>query len=107
MKKYKISDMVNGWFVGNFEPSLLKTDKCELALKKYKKGIKEKKHYHLLADEITLIVEGKARINNEIFKKGDIAYISKSEVAEFETLEETTTVVFKSASIKGDKYIIQ
>ena len=38
MKTAKLEDMVKGWFVGNFEPSLLKTNDVEVAVKSYKKG---------------------------------------------------------------------
>ena len=38
MKKAKLSDMKGGWFIGNFEPSLYKTNDCEVAVKTYKKG---------------------------------------------------------------------
>ena len=36
MKKNKLSEMIGGWFIGNFEPSLLKTNYVEVAVKKYK-----------------------------------------------------------------------
>ena len=34
----KLEDMTRGWFVGNFTPSLLKTNDVEVAIQKYKKG---------------------------------------------------------------------
>ena len=46
MKIANLNDMIKGWFVGNFEPSLYKTNDCEAAVKKYKKGDKEQKHFH-------------------------------------------------------------
>ena len=42
MKVEKLSNMKGGWFIGNFEPSLFKTNECEVAVKSYKKGDKEK-----------------------------------------------------------------
>ena len=33
MKTAKLVDMVKGWFIGNFEPTLLKTNDCEVAAK--------------------------------------------------------------------------
>ena len=43
MKEAKLNDMVRGWFVGNFTPTLYKTNDCEVAYKTYNKGDKEQK----------------------------------------------------------------
>ena len=51
MKVGKLSDMKGGWFIGNFEPSLFKTNNCEVAIKHYKKGDYESAHYHKIATE--------------------------------------------------------
>ena len=36
MKKYKLSEFKDGWIVGNFEPSILKTKDFEVAIVKVK-----------------------------------------------------------------------
>ena len=41
MKTAKLEDMIKGWFVGNFEPTLLKTNDVEVAVKSYNKGYYE------------------------------------------------------------------
>ena len=66
MKKYSLSDMKGGWFVGNFDPAIIKTSSCEAACKRYKKGDREKKHLHKEAKEITLIAQGKAQMNGGV-----------------------------------------
>ena len=38
MKRARIEDMVKGWFIGHFEPSLLKTDQFEVGLLQRSKG---------------------------------------------------------------------
>ena len=38
MKTAKIADMKRGWFIGNFEPSLFKTNDVEVAVKQYRTG---------------------------------------------------------------------
>lgn len=105
MKKYRLDEMTNGWFVGDFEPSIIKTKSCEVAIKTYKKGHLEKKHFHKESYEITCIIKGVARINSEKYHAGDLILIDPYEKAEFEALENVITVVFKSKSIKGDKYL--
>ena len=38
MKKFKMSDMKGGWFVGDFEPSVLRTKNFEVGYHTHKKG---------------------------------------------------------------------
>ena len=38
MKTEKLSNMVRGWFVGDFEPSVYRTNAVEAAVKSYKAG---------------------------------------------------------------------
>ena len=51
MKTARLNDMIKGWFVGNFEPTLYRTNDCEVAVKRYLKGDCEKKHHHKIATE--------------------------------------------------------
>ena len=104
MIKRNISEMTLGWFVGDFSPSILQTDKFEVAYKDYKEGDFEEKHVHKIAKEITLIVKGKARMNGEIYSTGDIILLNPGEPTDFEALEDTSTVVVKTPSVTNDKY---
>lgn len=105
MKTAKLEDMIKGWFVGNFEPTLLKTNDVEVAVKEYKKGDYEAKHYHKIATEITVITQGRVKMNGIEYKKGDIIVMEPSETTDFEALEENTTnVVVKLPGANNDKY---
>lgn len=104
MKKYRLEKFIGGWFIGDFKPSLIRTKDFEVAIKKYKKGDKEKAHVHKIADEFTIATVGSFKINGKVFKTGDIAWIKKGEIAEFEALEDTTNTVVKIPSVIGDKY---
>ena len=75
MKVDKLKNFTKGWVVGNFEPSLLKTDDFEVAVKYYKAGDYEEKHYHKVATEITIIAEGSVRMNGELYSKGSVITI--------------------------------
>ncbi|NBL00057.1 MAG: hypothetical protein EOM50_19015, partial [Erysipelotrichia bacterium] len=79
MKVAKLEDMVKGWFIGNFDPTLIKTNDVEVAVKEYKKGDYEEKHYHKIATEITVIVTGKVKMNGVEYSKGDIIVIEPNE----------------------------
>lgn len=105
MKTAKLEDMIKGWFVGNFEPTLLKTNDVEVAVKEYKKGDKEEKHYHKLATEITVIVSGKVKMNGVVYSKGDIIVIEPNEATDFEALEDTVNTVVKLPGANDDKYL--
>ena len=105
MKHDRLEKMVKGWFVGSFEPSILSTKSCEVAVKKYKAGEKEEAHYHKIATEITLILGGEVLMNGKKWIDGDIIKISPGEVTDFEAITNTTTVVVKVPSISNDKYL--
>ena len=97
--------MVNGWFVGNFNPSILKNTDTEVAIKKYNKGDTESSHYHKIATEITVILDGSVSMNGEKYSDGDIVKINPGVSTNFEALTDVTTVVVKYPGTINDKYI--
>ncbi len=105
MKTAKLDDMIKGWFVGNFEPTLLKTNDVEVAVKEYKKGDYEDMHYHKIATEITVIVSGKVKMNGVEYSKGDIIVTKPNEATDFEVLEDTVNTVVKYPGVNDDKYL--
>jgi quercetin dioxygenase-like cupin family protein len=107
MKVEKLAQMKGGWFIGNFEPSLLITDDFEVAFKAYKKGDKEPKHFHRIAKEYTLIASGKAKMNGVEYVSGDIIIVEPNEATDFEAITDVSTVVVKTPSVKNDKFISQ
>lgn len=102
--KSNLKDMTKGWFVGNFNPTLYKTNDVEVAVKEYKKGDYESRHYHKIATEITVIISGKVRMNDDILKSGDIIIIPPYLSTDFEVLEDTKTTVTKIPGANDDKY---
>jgi quercetin dioxygenase-like cupin family protein len=98
--------MIKGWFIGNFEPSLLKTNNVEVAVKEYKKGDCEARHYHKIATEITVIISGRVRMNGSEYAKGDIIVIEPGDATDFEALEDTVNAVVKYPGANNDKYIV-
>lgn len=104
MKTFRLSDMTKGWFVGDFDPCAFRTDAAEVAVKTYEAGTVEKRHVHKVAPEITLVLHGRARMNDDIHEAGTIVLIEPGESTDFEALTDVTTVVVKVPSVKGDKY---
>ena len=105
MKKFLLSDMTKGWFLGDFSPTLIKTKDVEVGVKQYQKGDYEARHHHKVATEITVIILGEVRMNGELYKAGDILMIEPGESTDFEVLEDTTTVVVKHPGAQNDKYM--
>jgi len=106
MKIYKLKNFTRGWLVGDFKPSVIRTKKFEAAVMFYKKGRRDPAHKHLRAEEITVIISGKYKMNNKILKPGDIVLLKRGEAAEFYCVNAGQTVVIKSPSVIGDKYLI-
>jgi len=105
MKTEKLENMKGGWFIGNFNPSLLKTNDCEVAVKSYKKGDYEESHYHKIATEYTAIITGCVKMNGVEYRAGDIVVMEPSESTDFESLEDgTTNVVVKIPGANDDKF---
>ena len=106
MKINKLNQMFRGWVVGNFDPSLYKTDDVEVAVKNYKKGDYEPKHYHKIATEITIICKGRVLMNNELYEEGDIITIEPNEETDFRALNDVITTVIQLPCTKDDKYMV-
>jgi quercetin dioxygenase-like cupin family protein len=104
MKRYRLTDMVGGWMVGDFEPSCVRTSDCEVACKHYAAGASEGRHVHRVATELTLVVAGRARMEGQELEAGDIVLLAPGEASGFQALSTVTTVVVKLPSVAGDKY---
>ena len=104
MKVFNIKDMKGGWFIGNFEPSILKTDNFEVGHHAHKKGASTHNHYHKSSTEINVIVKGKMVVNGEVLTAGDIFVFEPYVVSESEFLEDTDLIVVRDSSNPNDKY---
>jgi quercetin dioxygenase-like cupin family protein len=105
MKSFDIRDFKDGWFIGNFLPSIHQTKEFEVSFKHFKKEDREPKHFQKIASEITLVISGKIRLGDNFFEKGKIILIFPDEEAEFECIEECEVICIKFPSIPGDKII--
>lgn len=107
MKTARLNDMIKGWFVGNFEPTLISTNDVEVAVKRYKAGEYEASHFHKIATEITVIVSGKVEMNGNRYGAGDIIVIDPNESTDFRVLRDTVTTVVKIPGASNDKYMLE
>lgn len=106
MKIYQLSEMVKGWFVGRFTPSVLQTDAFEAGLKIYKSGDSEQVHFHKIATEITVIASGRVKMCGKEWGPGSIIVLSPGDITDFIAIEDTHTIVIKVPSVPDDKYVV-
>ena len=104
MEVYDIKEFIKGWFIGDFEPSLFKTDQFEIAVKHYKSSDHEKCHVHRVATEYSVIIQGAVKMNDKVYCKDSIIVMKPGESTDFTALVDTTTVCVKIPCVKGDKH---
>lgn len=107
MKVASLNDMVKGWFVGNFEPSLYKTKGVEVAVKHYRSGDKEENHFHKVATEITVITSGEVMMNGARYKEGDIVILEPLDASDFLAVTDAVTTVVKIPGANNDKFLVE
>lgn len=107
MKTAKLDEMIKGWFIGNFEPTLYQTNDVEVAVKHYAAGDCESTHYHKIATEFTVIISGKVRMGESIYETGDIIVMEPGDATDFEAMTEAVNVVVKLPGANNDKYVLE
>ncbi len=101
-----LEDMVKGWFIGNFSPSLCQTNAVEVAVKRYNKGDAEARHHHKVATEYTVVISGRVRMNGVEYGENAIIVMQPNESTDFECLaDNTVNVVVKLPGASNDKYL--
>lgn len=104
MKILKLSDMHRGWFVGDFEPSVLKTKAFEVGVLTHKKNEVWAEHFHAIATEYNVLLDGKMMINGIHIEPGDIFIIEPNESSAPVFFEDCRVLCVKTPSVIGDKY---
>lgn len=99
----KVEDFKDGWFIGNFSPSILQTGDFEVCLKTFLKGDKEPRHYQKSATEVTVVVSGSCRMGSVHLSAGDIIVLVPGEISDFEAIEGCVVIGIKSPSVPDDK----
>ena len=106
MKTYRLENFTKGWIVGDFEPSIIKTKDFEFMVRYYKAGDTEPNHVHKIADEVTVIISGKFKMNGKELSAGDVVHLLPGTSVDFECIEDGANAVIKTPSVMGDKYVL-
>ena len=104
MKQYKLSEFKEGWIIGNFEPSILKTNGFEVAILSHYKNQKWPKHFHKEITEYNVLLEGKMTINNNLINVKDIFVLEPNEIADPKFIEDCKILCIKVPSVIGDRF---
>lgn len=105
MKHDVIKNYSRGWFIGDFEPSIIRTKEFEVGILTHKKGEYWPKHHHKIATEINVLLEGSMSINDIQINVGDIFVIEPNENSSPIFYADCTVLCIKTPSVIGDKYI--
>lgn len=103
---FHLSDFQAGWVIGDFEPSLLRTNAFEVCLTRHAKGETSSPHYHEESTEFNIVVSGKCRVGKQICVANDIFVYLPRDVADVEFLTDTVLVVVRDSSNPFDKHAV-
>ena len=99
MKHYRMEEMFNGWFAGQFMPSVMQWSGGEIALKKYSAGVVQTSYCHPEADKVYIIFKGCIQLGKEEIGPSHIVLVKAGENPSFTCLEDTLALLL----IRGDK----
>ena len=105
MRKTSLNQFTNGWFIGNFAPSVHRNEEFEICVKDFRSGEIEKSHFQRVATEITVVLFGRVRMGEMFLKENDILIIEKNEVCDFEAITDCKVLGIKFPSIPDDKVL--
>lgn len=107
MSVHRLDEMVRGWFVGPFEPTVHRTSDAEVAVKHFAAGDAEERHVHRVATEVTAIVSGRVRMDGAELGAGDILEVPPGRPSDFLALTDAVVVSVKLPAVPGDKYPVE
>lgn len=106
MRFDRLENFWKGWVIGNFEPSILKTDQFEVAVLHHEAGLHIPVHYQIVATEYNIMISGKMTVNNREVTAGDVFVYEPMEITRVVVLEDTVVVCIKTPSIPEDKVLV-
>lgn len=97
-----IQEFKNGWFIGNFEPSLLKAD-FEVGLRWNEVGHKVERHYHKKNTEYIVFPSGKHLLNGKVYGYGEMLITRPYQSCDYECLDPGYCLTVRDKSDPDDK----
>ena len=97
-KPMNISDYLDGWIVGDFIPSLIKTKDTEIGLRRFAPYEYEGFYHRRDTTEYIILVNGQIRVNGKELLKGDIVKILPGEDYDILPLSFSEVLIVKNHS---------
>ena len=108
MDVFNIDDFRGGWFIGDFEPSLLRTGDFEVGWKVHRADEGIEPHVHRRATEYNLVAAGVMDVNGHRLTPGMLFVLRPGErVDAVPVTSEVHVVCVKVPSIPGDKELCE
>jgi hypothetical protein len=106
MTDIPISDTKGGWFIGFFDPAVIKTNNIEVGLLKHTAGDVWPSHYHQHYEELNYIISGSITLSGKVYSSDSWVLFEKG-VPSFPVFDSDCLILcFKIPSIPGDKVIL-
>lgn len=104
MDVHKLSDFIGGWFIGDFQPTLLKTPGFEVAWKVHTGHEGVEPHLHRQVTEYNLLAHGSMTVNGVRLEERDLFILHPGERVDIDIhTEQVHVVCVKVPSIPADK----
>lgn len=103
MKLYDPTSFKGGWFIGDFEPSIWRTSAYEVGYKHHIAGEPWPAHYHEHMDEVTFLLEGTMRMQDQVLTGPVLFLIERNDVADPAFVTDCKVFIVKAPSVPGDK----
>jgi hypothetical protein len=107
MREYDVSQFKLGWFIGDFEPTVLKTSEFEVCYRVQKQGEIHQPHYHPIGTEINYLIKGELRINGQLFVGPTVFVIDPGEPAYPICETDCELIIVKTPSLPNDKVLLE
>lgn len=106
MKVFSLQDFKNGWFLGDFSPSVMRSEGFEVGVLTHLAGERWPAHFHRVSKEINVLLSGKMIVCGKEINPSEIFIFEPLEIADPVFLEDCKVLCIKVPSAPGDKVII-
>lgn len=106
-KYHRLPDFTRGWFIGDFEPAIMRTKDFEISIISHVENEVSQQHLHTSSTEINVVVSGSLRVNGRVLNQGDIFVYEPYEVSDVQFLANSTLCVVRVPSAPNDKVLVE
>lgn len=102
MKQINLKEMKKGYFIGDFEPNVLRSKNVEISIKGASKYTLDAAYYRKNDVRVIYISRGKIDLDGRIYGKGDALLFEPGEIINIFALTNVDMIVINFPGTKGD-----